>query len=150
MAVSDEVRQVVLILEEEGFGVLAGELLTEISLGREIEKDVGVGDDVGRADDRSTVLLRVPIEGPDQLRAAMEFLRVRLVLPVRAFAEAEKIASEVSDGKSVRIRFIDPEERQEQEPLSRRDIGDTLLVDQLDVFLERLPAMVAPPSVSGV
>ena len=35
MAVSDDVTEIVRILNEEGFGVLAGEVLAEINLGRE-------------------------------------------------------------------------------------------------------------------
>jgi hypothetical protein len=79
----------------------------------------------------------------------MNFIRMRLVLPVRAFAEAERIASGLADERSVRIRFIDPDERIEVEPISRRDIGDASIADQLDAFLERLPSMIAPPSVDG-
>lgn len=43
MAISEEVRQIIFILEEEGFGALAGELLTEISLGHEVEKVIPPG-----------------------------------------------------------------------------------------------------------
>lgn len=50
----------------------------------------------------------------------MNFIRMRLVLPVRIFAEAERIAGGLSDKGGVRIRFVDPEEGIEAEPISRR------------------------------
>ncbi len=145
MAVSEEVRQIVFILEEEGFGALAGELLTEMNLGREVEKFVVSEQDSDRASEPEAVVVRVPIAEDDQLREAMAFLRLRLVLPIRAFAEAERIAGQLGREGGVRIRFIDPEGRQEAEPLSRRDFGDASVADALDGLLERLPAMIAPP-----
>jgi hypothetical protein len=148
MAISEEVRQIILILEEEGFGALAGELLTEISLGHEVEKAIPQDDEAGRSD-TETVIIRVPIDESDQLREAMNFIRMRLVLPVRAFAEAERIAGGLSDKGGVRIRFVDPEGGIEAEPMSRRDIGDASIADQFDDFLERLPLMIVPPSVDG-
>jgi len=147
MAISDDVRHVISILEEEGFAALAGELLTEMSLGREVEKEIAAVDDRALDSDRDTVLRRVPIDESDQLRTAMDFLRFRLVLPVRAFAEAERIAGQIAGKGGTRIRFVDPEQRQESEPLSRRDIGDASLADELDAFLERLPEMTSPPIV---
>lgn len=147
MAISEEVRQIIFILEDEGFGALAGELLAEISLGREFEKEIAPDDDASRGTEREAVIVRMPIDELDQLREAMELLRLRLVLPVRAFAEAERIASQLSDDGSVRIRFVDPEEGSETEPLSRRDIGDASVADKLDALLERLPLMVSPPII---
>lgn len=149
MAITEEVRQIIFILESEGFGGLAGELLTEISLGREIEKELGV-DETAKGLEPETVVVRVPVAEADQLRSAMEFLRLRLVLPVRAFAEAERLAGQLAGDGGVRIRFIDPEERFEAEPLSRRDIGDAALADELDALLQSLPTMVSPTSSDGV
>lgn len=150
MAISKDVRQIIFILEEEGFGALAGELLTEISLGREVEKEAYVEDRSDKAGVVETVVLRVPIEEPDQLQVAMDILRSRLVLPVRAFVEAEKIASEfVGDGQ-VRIGFIDPEQRTATPPISTRDVGDTSVADELDALLTRLPTMIIPPQIDGV
>lgn len=147
MAVSEEVRQLIFILEDEGFGALAGELLTEISLGREVEKDLVAGEVGDRAVERETVVIRVPIAEEDQLREAMAFLRFRLVLPVRAFVEAERIAGQILEEGDVRIRFIVPDEQSETEPLSRRDIGDSSAADALDALLERLPTLVAPRAI---
>lgn len=149
MAISEEVRQIIFILEEEGFGALAGELLTEISLGREVQKEIPSDEQVSRSLEIETVIDRVPIEEGEQLREAMNFIRTRLVLPVRAFAEAERIASGLLENGGVRIRFVDPDERIEAEPISRRDIGDASVADQLDAFLERLPSMIDSPIVDG-
>ena len=110
MAISEDVRQIIFILEQEGFGALAGELLTEISLGREVEKEIPSDDQASSSVDIETVIIRVPIEEGEQFREAMNFIRARLVFPVRAFAEAEQIASGLSDGGGARIRFVDPDE----------------------------------------
>ncbi|MFC3431287.1 MULTISPECIES: hypothetical protein [Sphingobium] len=150
MAISEEVRQIIFVLEEEGFGALAGELLTEISLGREIEKEVYVENQSDKADLAETVITRVPIEETDQLRTAIDILRARLVLPVRAFVEAEKIANEIAGDGQVRIEFIDPEQRAATSPISTRDVGDTSVADALDALLMRLPNMIAPPQADGV
>src|SRR5687767_8782279 len=107
MAISRDVSQIISILQEEGFEALAGELLAEISRGREVEKPDSV--DVQRSmGEPATVIQRVPIAEEEQLREAMSFLRLRLVDPVRAFAQAERIASELADAPGTRIRFIDP------------------------------------------
>ncbi len=150
MAISEEIRQIIFILEEEGFGALAGELLTEISLGREVEKESYVEGQSDKAGAIETVIARVPIEEPDQLRVAMDILRSRLVLPVRAFIEAEKIASELVGDGQVRIGFIDPEQRTATPPISIRDVGDASVADELDALLTRLPNMIIPPQVDGV
>ena len=46
MAVGANVMQLVRLLDDEGFGALAGELLTEISLGREM--DVGLNGELAK------------------------------------------------------------------------------------------------------
>lgn len=150
MAISEDLRRIIFILEEEGFGALAGELLTEISLGREVEKEAYVEDRSDKAGVVETVVLRVPIEEPDQLQVAMDILRSRLVLPVRAFVEAEKIASELVGDGQVRIGFIDPEQRTATPPISTRDVGDASVADELDALLTRLPTMIIPPQIDGV
>lgn len=149
MALGEEVRQIIAILEEEGFGALAGELLTEISLGREVEKEAYLEDQLSEASAVEMVILRIPIEQPDQLQFATDFLRSRLVLPVRAFVEAEELASELTGDGQVRIRFIEPEQRTATLPISTRDLGDTSAADELDALLTRLPKMIIPPQVDG-
>jgi hypothetical protein len=147
------VRQIIRILEEEDFGALAGELLTEISLGRPVEKRLEQGShesDADGADNDETVLVRVPFADEEQLPESVQFLRLRLVEPIRAFAEAERIAGSLAGAQGVRIRFVDPEDRQETEPLSRRDLGDSSLADELDALLMRLPDMRLPPAGTEV
>jgi hypothetical protein len=153
MAISEDVQQIIRILEEEDFGALAGELLTEISRGRPVEKrleqDSPEGD-TGGAENDETVLVRVPFADDEQLPESVQFLRLRLVEPVRAFAEAERIAGSLAGAQAVRIRFVDPENRQETEPMSRRDLGDSSLADKLDALLTRLPDMRSPPAGTEV
>lgn len=150
MAISEEVRQIISILEGEGFGALAGELLTQISLGREVEKESYVENSPDKTGAVETVVAWVPIEEPDQLSAAVEILRARLILPVRAFVEAEKIASELAGDGQVRIGFIDPEQRTATAPISTREVGDSSVADELDALLTRLPNIIFPPQVDGV
>jgi len=153
MAISEDVRQIIRILEEEDFGALAGELLTEMSLGRPVEKRLDHGSDEGDADgadNDETVLVRVPFADEEQLPESVQFLRLRLVEPIRAFAEAERIAGGLAGAKGVRIRFVDPEDRQETGPMSRGDLGDSSLADKLDALLMRLPDMRLPPAGTEV
>lgn len=149
MAISEEVTQIISILEEEGFGALAGELMTEISLGRPIEKILDIFDPSDKADDRDTVISRVPIEESEQLFEATAFLRNRLVLPILAFGEAEKIANDIAGQGAIKIRFIDPDEKIETEPISRLEAGDDSIAIKLDDFLGRLTSMTQPPKTRG-
>ena len=125
--------------------MLAGELLTEISLGREVEKHDTTESPELKADPES-VVRRIPIPEDDQLTEAVRILRLRLVEPVRALAEAERIAGELANAPGVRIRFTDPDEHTEVEPLSRRDAGDPAVAEELDGLLERLPRIIDPPT----
>lgn len=130
MPVNVDVLQIVRILNEEGFGALAGELLMEISMGREL--DLGGSGDTVKENFRSSVddfLLdpkprREPIPDNEQLGEVVQFLRLRLVEPVRRLAEAERIASELLRGgfserelggtaakmltTAISISFVDP------------------------------------------
>lgn len=100
MRVSDDVMELVELLNEEGFGVLAGELVMEISLGRELEESPEATDDLqGQAGEtfaEDTAIVRVPIDEKDQLGAALTFLELRLVEPVKRMAEAERIAGRLA------------------------------------------------------
>ena len=149
MAISGEVWQLISILTDEGFGALAGELLSEMSLGREVEGQIRVEEHTGQASELETVVRRAAIDESDQFDEALNFLRIRLVMPVRAFLEAERIASEIAQVGRTRIRFIEPNVRIEGEPLSHRDTSDASVVDQLDRLLGRLPSMRVPPSAGG-
>lgn len=148
MALSDDLKHIIVILEEEGFGAIAGELMTEISLGRPIEKKKEDLDDA-RSVNLETTIFRVQIEQSDQVMEAMDFLRQRLVAPVRAFAEAERIAGDIFGDKALRIRFIDPDERVEAVPISRTDPGDASVADRLEALLAQLPSTVMPPLTDG-
>lgn len=92
MRVSADVIELVQILNEGGFGATAGELLMEIGLGREID-DGGDGDGKSGIDDAPR---REPLSEADQMTAALAFLELRLVEPVRRLAQAEAIAGLLS------------------------------------------------------
>lgn len=118
MKVSDEILELIEILSREGFGHLAGEVLTEISLGLEEEREVDeapgwtpsaddfveVGDgmrflrrykdvDEGRSAPPAT---RRQMSDDEQLAFAADFITARLVEPLRRLAEAERTAGELA------------------------------------------------------
>jgi hypothetical protein len=137
MAVNEDVMKIVRILDDEGFGVLAGELLTEISLGRESQEGASISTEVKTIDDDRRVR-RVPIPEEDQLAEAIRILQLRLVEPARVLAEAEAIVGELTELSSVRIRFIAPEEGSDIEQLDDRNPGSRVAADALSGLLERI------------
>lgn len=132
MALTSDIRDLVRILDEEGFGAMAGELMTELSLGRPVEKE--------QEDDEPPA--RQPIADEEQIAFAIDFLRQRLVMPIAAFAEAETIAAEMSNGEPVKIEFVDPLEGTIAEPISRGEAGDASMAGRIDNFLGRLPTLI--------
>jgi hypothetical protein len=161
--VSRDLMELVQLLDEEGFGALAGELLTEISLGREIHRDeldtddsLFTGSSAGKSespeqfDDAPPP--REPILESEQLSVAAEFLRLRLVEPIRRLAEAETIAGRLAretpnenekerSAASVtptRIKFVRPPD-DDMPPLDRIEApGRADTADALAAVLERL------------
>lgn len=153
--VSEDVMELVQLLSEEGFAILAGELLTEIGLGREPDEFDSDEEAPVRPDqttDRAEGDVgRVPF-GPDaQLDFALEFLELRLVAPVRALAEAEAIAGQlavpdveagtVKDadgiGRPITLAFRSP--GQSSTAFSRDDEpGSTFWADALSTALTNL------------
>ncbi|MBE1528958.1 hypothetical protein GGC65_003414 [Sphingopyxis sp. OAS728] len=132
MAVSDDVLDLTRLLNEAGFGAIAGELLTEIDRGRLEERPDPLGDD-----EANSVLVSVPYEEAEQFKAAIEMMRARLIAPARAFAEAERFASKLA-GKPTEIHFVDPRGGKTVFAEGRGPIGDTTLADELDAFLVEL------------
>lgn len=120
--------ELIALLNEEGFGFLAGELLTEISLGREIDDtppDGQVSSDLWSkkatdfADEQG--LEREPIPLDEQLPAALSFLRLRLVEPVRVLAQAEEIAGGLIIAQSSGVAPVSDRAVQ----ITFRPVGDT-------------------------
>jgi hypothetical protein len=138
MAVSADVIEIVRILDEEGFGVLAGEVLSEINLGREV-----VQDEIG--EDEDAALSRSPTSEEEQLQEVMHILRLRLVEPARKLADAEMIAGRLTHREAVRIRFVDPEDRPgdggARLPPGDAPPGDRLAANDLDALLDRIMSM---------
>jgi hypothetical protein len=160
LAISPDIMLIVRALEQEGFSALAGELLTEISLGRELDLDDGQGtgiEDVGVSTEGiapETSLQWQPILEDQQLEVAVNFLRLRLVEPVRYLAEAERIASEFSSDKKraegqeatkqisletlTQIIFIDPDSFTPSSLVRGERAGGKESADRLDAVLARL------------
>lgn len=144
MAIGPDVRQLVSILEDEGFEALAGELLLEIGRGREVERPDPV-DIEARVEDPASVILRVPIPEEEQFSEAMSLLRLRLVDPVRVLRQADEIASKIADAPGTRIRFIDPIEPFEVKPLRDPDVEDPEVGEDLSAILDALPQPIKGP-----
>ncbi|MXO91505.1 hypothetical protein [Pontixanthobacter aquaemixtae] len=146
MAINEEVMTIIRILNEEGFGVLAGDLMVEISQGRDQRELDEETLDTETADYDA----REPIAPEDQLPAAMQILHRRLVAPAKALAEGERLLGELGQGKPVRIRFVDPVEgidrlataRDDNPnfPLGRDDIGRSDVAEKLDELLAQIAA----------
>ena len=147
MATHPDVLQLVAILDQEGFGAVGGELLIEVNIGREVEMDAAELD--GSDGEVEYEIVREPIPTEEQFGAAMELLRQRLVEPVRAFAEAERIIAEFLKQEPSAIRFIDPRTRATVQPDLGVTPGDARLADKLDELLGRLPAMRTPPDLAS-
>lgn len=161
MPVNADVMQLVQILEEEGFGALAGELLMEISLGREPNVDDGEGFESMKSDasaeddfDSHERPSREPIPDDEQLSEAVRFLRLRLVEPVRHLAEAERIAEELvreqnPDGTpqtprmGTKILFVDPLGDTVAGFVRTESAGELKSADEIDDVLVRIAARVA-------
>lgn len=144
MAINEDVMTIISILNDEGFGVLAGDLMVEISQGRDQRELNEEALDTEKADYDALE----PIAPEDQLPAAMQILYRRLVAPAKALAEAERLLGEFGKGKPVRIRFVDPVEGTDRLatarddnpnfPLGRDEIGQSDVADKLEELLARI------------
>jgi hypothetical protein len=139
MPVSPDLIDLVRLLDEEGFGTLAGELLTEIALGREVDWDDEA--ETGDSDGTSGAQLsgperfadmpppREPIPEGEQLKLAADFVRVRLVEPIRRLAEAESIAGELAG----------------EAPERKEEAGVRRTTDPVRILFKRPPRDDRPP-----
>ncbi|MGO8154268.1 hypothetical protein AB9F36_31050 [Rhizobium leguminosarum] len=133
MAVNEQVMDLVALLDKEGFSVLAGEILMEIALGRESE--FGDGD---RAYER------IPIPDDEQLREAVNLLKLRLTEPARRLAEAEKIAGGLNGGGIVPIIFIDTNGEPVVKPAPVSAADQARSTEAIDNLEEGLAQLLAP------
>jgi hypothetical protein len=154
--ISRDVRRLVLILEAEGYGFLAGEILSEVDSGRLVPSDDS-GDGVplkagfdtdripdGRSEDRPC--RRQPIPLDEQLAEAIRILRLRLVEPGRRLAEAERLAGNLTIGEPVRFALIENDEVIS----ARSDLvapGDDRFAAKLDDLLSRILSDEPPMEV---
>ncbi len=134
MAVTEEVMAIIRILDEEGFGELAGDLLQEISVGRrdedhDEEREAGGGDVPTR---------EVRFTPQEQMSEVMRILILRLAEPARHLAEAERIAANLSDRPGIAIRFVDPEGLETDDVGARAAPGDQRVADELEALFRRI------------
>lgn len=155
MAVNHDVREIVRILDEEGFSALAGELLMEIGLGREVDSDGDLASESSFIEEESDLDLpgrREPIPDDEQLEEAINFLRLRLVEPMRRLAEADHIADELSQDKEpadaklprkvVRIAFVDSAGDLAQGFERTEQARENQSVEELAKILDRIAATI--------
>ncbi len=118
MPTDPDVLELAAVLGEEGFGFLAGEMLMTLERGAAAPEDAGTVDDppstpnrrkaetveldgggsVERRyfdDDLPEPTFAGPVARDEQLRHALGFLALRLVEPLRAAEEAERLAGEM-------------------------------------------------------
>lgn len=119
MAISDDVMDLVRILNEADLAWLAGEILTEIERGRlEVgspfpeRQETEFPQSIGEAEATQGTLFEpksmpepeaggfedswVPIPSEEHLAFALEFIELKLLEPVRRLAEAERIAGKLA------------------------------------------------------
>lgn len=142
MAINAEVMELIQILDEAEFGWLAGELLSEISLGRERGSDPNLKADYrqdSETDDEDLEDIgREPIDDEEQLAEAVRILRLRLVEPARKLAEAETIGARLADQEQLRIAFVNDNGVADEALQTRARPGDSSAADKLDEVLGRL------------
>lgn len=116
MAISEDVQEIIQVLIAEGFGVIAGELLAEIST----RADGDLPFDENAEADETKLITQAPLAEDEQLGEAFRILRLRLIEPARHLAESERIGGVLADRKPVRIRFVGPDgsERRRTGPCS--------------------------------
>ncbi|HWE99127.1 MAG TPA: hypothetical protein VG248_04970 [Caulobacteraceae bacterium] len=139
MRVSEDVFELAQILNEAGFGELAGELISEIGVDQP-EADEGAG----AAEDGFAAVPSVASD-QDQLREALQFIALRLVEPMRRINEATNLASELSRNKDVVFKFV--RTAADQPGLEGTTLrADPEGVDAVDRALQRL---VGPGQADG-
>ena len=129
MAVHSDVMELVALLDAEDFSALAGEILTEIALGRTLPSDDPEHDK------------RQPIPDDEQLRVAIDLLKLRLTEPARRLAEAEEIAGTLSGGTPVPILFVDSNGEREwkvDQTVGAQPDGRIAAIANLEQGLDRL------------
>lgn len=135
MAIDPEVLELVQILSEEGFGVVAGDLLAEI--GARADENYTVDEDFEETDLK---VVEPVLSEDDQLGEALRIIQLRLVEPARRLAEAERIAAGLTDAKPAPIRFVRADGSEPGEATTRTPAGTSTAADKLETTLWRIAA----------
>jgi hypothetical protein len=143
MSAIEEIMQLVRILDDEGFGVLAGELLAEVNTSRATDADPTTGE----VDDIFTEFDAASASRAIQLEDAIRFLRLRLIEPARHLAEAERIAGVMQQGEPIKILFVDEEGDERIGTPQHETPGRQEIADKLDALFERIRNSPSAPSV---
>jgi hypothetical protein len=143
MAVSEDVLEIVQILTEEGFGVVAGDLLAEISA--RSEEGLVFDEDEETGDLKTSS--EAPLAKEEQLGEAFRILKLRLIEPARHLAEGERIAASLAGRTAVPIRFVRPDGRERGEATTRAPAGNAEQADRLEDTLWRIAAARPPTRI---
>jgi hypothetical protein len=142
MAVSADVMSIIVMMDEAGLGELASELYGILAQGPVTGTPDGSttppsadGPDRFPASDEETGATAFTDE--DQISVTIDFLRTRLVEPVKRLEEAEQIAASLTESKSpVDIYLLDPEMEKGTELFSE---AARKAAHRLDQLLDTLP-----------
>lgn len=141
MAVQQDVLELVQVLTEEGFGIVAGDLLAEIS--RRSDIDGGFNEEIDFGEDQGASPQW--LDDDDQLGEALRIIHLRLVEPARHLADSERIAGSIADRPPASIRFTRPDGSERGVLAERALAGDSSTADKLETTLWRIAA-ARPPS----
>lgn len=142
MAVAEEIMELVRLLDEEGFGALAGELLEELNLGGSADS---YPDDHGEVPDAVESADIGSVSSATQIERALLFLRLRLIEPARRLAEAEKLAGDLVGDEAIPIAFVDADGVARERPRDKPGRFDA--ADKLEAALTRV--MRSPLGAGG-
>jgi hypothetical protein len=143
MTVQPDVLELVRVLTEEGFGIVAGDLLAEISGRSDIDGDFDEEIDLGEKKGSATQRLA----DDEQLGEALRIIRMRLVDPARHLAEGERIAGSIADSSPALIRFTRGDGSERGDSRTRAEAGDSAVAEKLEETLWRIAA-ARPPSIA--
>jgi len=140
MAVNEDVLELIQILVTEGFGVLAGELLAELSARSDRGFLVADADELVGEDDEEDNLQSSGTQpaGQTELDDAVQILKLRLVEPARHLADAERIAARIGDRKLVAIRFVTEDGIEGVDVPTSGPPGNSASADALGIALTRI------------
>ncbi len=143
MADRDDLDTIISILREEGFDLLAGELLVALEVRRNPPPD-DVDFEV-EVDERRKPVKRdintdtdyLPASPSDSAGFALAFIAERLVEPAFGLAWTERAVGELTGGEPAAVRFVDRSGDGVRLPRGTALVGDETAARELEAALRR-------------